>query len=76
MLIINDRYESAATVVPSSLDFSEWGRRLRQQVTGWGDLGSAKLRDHRLVLNGDSYRAPRPLPESPKSGFTEEGKTN
>jgi DNA replication protein DnaC len=74
--LIDERYENAATIVTSNLDFSEWGDAFANKLLGAATLDRLRHGAYRLVLEGDSYRAPRPLPESPKSGFTQEVKTD
>ena len=60
--LIAERYEQAATIVTSNLDFSEWD----QAFPGNRLLASASLDRLRhnaycLVLDGQSYRAPKQL---------------
>ncbi|MDX1996773.1 MAG: IS21-like element helper ATPase IstB [Thermoanaerobaculia bacterium] len=60
--LIAERYERAATIVTSNLDFPEWGDAFPNRLLGAATLD--RLRDHayRIVLDGDSHRKPRPLP--------------
>jgi DNA replication protein DnaC len=40
--LIAERYERAATIVTSNLDFSEWGEAFPNRLLGWRQLsGSA-----------------------------------
>lgn len=65
--LIAERYERAATILTSNLDFSEWGDAFpANKVLGAATLDRLRHGAYRVVLDGDSYRAPRPLPDSPK----------
>ena len=46
-----------------NLDFSEWGDAFPNKLLGAATLDRLRHNAYRLVLDGDSYRAPRPLPE-------------
>jgi DNA replication protein DnaC len=61
--LIDERYERSATIVTSNLDFSEWGDAFPNKLLGAATLDRLRHNAYRLVLDGDSYRAPRPLPE-------------
>jgi DNA replication protein DnaC len=69
--LIAERYERGATIVTSNLDFSEWGDAFPNQLLGAATLDRLRHGAYRLVLDGESYRRPRPLPESEKTEFTE-----
>lgn len=61
--LMAERYESAATIVSSNLDLTEWNQafpanRLRSSAT----LDRMRHNAYCLVLDGKSYRAPRQLP--------------
>lgn len=71
--LIAERYERGATIVTSNLDFSEWGDAFPNQLLGAATLDRLRHGAYRLVLDGDSYRRPRPLAEGDKSTFTEGG---
>lgn len=60
--LIDERYERCATIVTSNLDFSEWGDAFPNKLLGAATLDRLRHNAYRLVLDGDSYRAPRPLP--------------
>ncbi|MCP3907218.1 MAG: ATP-binding protein, partial [Oceanicoccus sp.] len=57
----------AATVVTSNLDFVEWGEAFANQLLGAATLDRLRHGAYRVVLDGESYRTPRPLPESSKT---------
>lgn len=66
--LIAERYEQAATIVTSNLDFPEWdqafpGNRLLAAAT----LDRLRHNAYCLTLDGASYRSPKQLPNSPKS---------
>jgi DNA replication protein DnaC len=65
--LIGERYERGATIVTSNLDFSEWGEAFPNRLLGAATLDRLRHNAYRVVLDGDSYRAPRPLPKSVKS---------
>lgn len=65
--LIAERYERSATVVTSNLDFAEWGDAFPNRLLGAATLDRLRHRAYRMILDGESYRSPRPLPESPKS---------
>lgn len=59
--LIAERYEQTATIVTSNLDFSEWGDAFPNRLLGAATLDRLRHGAYRLVLEGDSYRTPRPL---------------
>lgn len=69
--LIAERYERGATIVTSNLDFAEWGEAFPNQLLGAATLDRLRHGAYRLVLDGESYRRPRPLPEEAESVFTE-----
>jgi len=60
--LIAERYERASTVVTSNLDFTEWGDAFPNRLLGAATLDRLRHNAYRVVLEGDSYRQPRPLP--------------
>jgi DNA replication protein DnaC len=66
--LIAERYERAATILTSNLDFAEWGDAFpSNKMLGSATLDRLRHGAYRLVLDGASYRAPRPLPEGAKT---------
>jgi DNA replication protein DnaC len=61
--LIAERYEQAATIVTSNLDFPEWGEAFPNRLLGAATLDRLRHNAYRVTLEGDSYRAPKPLPE-------------
>jgi DNA replication protein DnaC len=74
--LIAERYERAATIITSNLDFSEWGDAFpANKMLGAATLDRLRHGAYRVVLDGVSYRAPRPAPEAPKSAVAKTPKT-
>lgn len=55
--LISERYERAATIVTSNLDFSEWGSAFPNQLLAAATLDRLRHNAHRLVLEGASFRS-------------------
>ena len=72
--LINERYERTATLMTSNLDFAEWGDAFPNRLLGAATLDRLRHGAYRLTLEGNSYRTPRPLPESTKSTVAKGGK--
>jgi len=65
--LIAERYERASTILTSNLDFSEWGAAFPNKLLGAATLDRLRDGAYRVVLDGESHRKPRPLPETPKA---------
>ena len=65
--LIAERYERNATIVTSNLDFAEWGDAFSNRLLGAATLDRLRHAAYRIVLDGESYRSPRPLPEDLKN---------
>jgi len=59
--LVAERYERAATLVTSSLDFPEWGDAFANRLLGAATLDRLRDGAYRIVLDGESHRKPRPL---------------
>lgn len=59
--LIAERYERKSTVVNSNLDFAEWGEAFPNKLLGAATLDRLKHGAYRLILDGKSYRKPRPM---------------
>jgi len=59
--LIAERYERTATVITSNLDFGEWGDPFPNQLLGAATLDRLRHGAYRVVLDGKSYRSPRPM---------------
>jgi DNA replication protein DnaC len=74
--LIAERYERASTIVTSNLDFDEWGDAFpANRMLGAATLDRLRHGAYRLILDGESYRAPRPAPDTPKPAVAKGGKT-
>jgi DNA replication protein DnaC len=63
--LIAERYEQAATVVTSNLDFSEWDQAFpANRLLASATLDRLRHNAYCLVLDGHSYRAPKLGPGS------------
>ena len=57
--LIAERYERAATIITSNLDFTEWGEAFPNKLLGASTLDRLRHAAYQLVLDGKSYRTPR-----------------
>ena len=64
--LIAERYERGATIITSNLDFTEWGDAFPNKLLGASTLDLLRHGAYRLVMDGKSYRKPRPLKKPPK----------
>ena len=66
--LVAERYERAATVITSNLDFSEWGDAFpSNKMLGAATLDRIRHGAYRVILDGESYRDPRPTVEGSKN---------
>ncbi len=65
--LVAERYERAAIIVTSNLDFAEWGEAFPNRLLGAATLDRLRHGAYRVVLDGQSYRSPRPAPKGAKS---------
>ena len=72
--LIAERYERTATIVTSNLDFTEWGDAFPNRLLGAATLDRLRHGAYRLVLDGSSYRSPRPETNVSKNAKTKEAK--
>ena len=60
--VIAERYEQAATIVTSNLDFTEWDQAFpSNRLLASASLDRLRHNAYCLVLDGQSYRAPKQL---------------
>ena len=65
--LIAERYETAATIVTSNLDFTEWDQAFpANRLLASATLDRLRHNAYCLVLDGQSYRAPKLPPQRPK----------
>lgn len=74
--LIAERYERASTIITSNLDFPEWGDAFPNRLLGAATLDRLRHGAYRVILDGESYRAPRPLPEAAKAHVAKKAKTD
>lgn len=73
--LIAERYERTATILTSNLDFGEWGDAFAaNKMLGAATLDRLRHAAYRVVLDGESFRAPRPMPDAPKPSLAKGGK--
>ncbi|KVN97967.1 ATP-binding protein [Burkholderia ubonensis] len=73
--LVAARYEHVATILTSNLDFGEWGAAfLDNRILGTATLDRLRHGAYRLVLEGDSYRTPKPMPDPPQNAVAKNGK--
>ncbi len=65
--LLAERYERGSTLVTSNLDFSEWGEAFPNQLLGAATLDRLRDGAYRVVLDGKSYRKPKPMPKPARS---------
>ena len=71
--LIDERYERGATIMTSNLDFSEWGDAFPNKLLGAATLDRLRHNAYRMVLEGESYRIPRPLPDNQEKAIEKGG---
>lgn len=57
--LIAQRYERAATIITSNLDFVEWGAAFPNRLLGAATIDRLRHGAYRIVLDGDTLRRPR-----------------
>jgi len=57
--LISERYERAATVITSNLALEEWGAAFPNRLLGSATIDRLRHAAYCIVLDGNSYRAPR-----------------
>jgi DNA replication protein DnaC len=62
--LIAERYERTTTLVTSNLDFDEWSAAFPNKLLGAATLDRLRDGAYRIVLDGETRRKPRPLPET------------
>lgn len=72
--LISERYERTATIVTSNLAFEEWGSAFPNRLLGAATLDRLRHAAYCLILDGESYRAPRPMQKAPKKTLAKEVK--
>ncbi len=66
--LVGERHERGGAIVTSNLDFAEWGDTFPvNRVLGAATLDRIRHGAYRVILEGDSFRTPRPLPGADKT---------
>ncbi len=65
--LVAERYERNSTIFTSNLAFNEWGDAFPNKLLGAATLDRQRHRAHQVILNGKSYRSPRPLSQPSKT---------
>tara|TARA_R110002124_G_scaffold54666_1_gene155285 strand:- start:128 stop:916 length:789 start_codon:yes stop_codon:yes gene_type:complete len=73
--LIAERYETAATIVTSNLDFPEWDQAFpSNKLLASATLDRMRHNAYCLTLDGQSYRAPRLAPKKQQESIAKPGK--
>ena len=56
-----ERYERKSTIVTSNLDIPEWTDAFPNRILGEATIDRLRHGAYTVVLEGKSYRAPRPI---------------
>lgn len=62
--LIAERYERASTVLTSNLDGDEWSAAFPNKLLGAATIDRLRDGAYRVVLDGQTHRKPRPLPQA------------
>ena len=67
--VISERYERKSTIVTSNLDIPEWSDAFPNRILGEATIDRLRHGTYTVVLQGKSYRSPRPIsnPSKPLS---------
>ncbi|MEW6280376.1 MAG: IS21-like element helper ATPase IstB [Candidatus Eremiobacterota bacterium] len=60
--LVSERYERGSIVLTSNLDFTEWGSVFPNPVLASATVDRLRHNAHRLIIEGDSFRKPKPYP--------------
>jgi DNA replication protein DnaC len=71
--LIAERYERRDLIITNNLDFPEWGEVFPIRILGVATLDRLLHGAYRAVRDGNSSRAPKPLPEKPKNTLAKGG---
>jgi DNA replication protein DnaC len=65
--IVSERYERKSTIVTSNLDIPEWHEAFPNRILGEATIDRLRHGAYSVVLDGKSYRCPRPITKTTKS---------
>lgn len=72
--LIDARYERKTTLLTSNLDFDEWGAAFPNKLMGAATLDRLRDGAYRIVLDGETRRKPRPMPDAAVTAQTTSAK--
>jgi len=61
--LVDARYERTTTLLTSNLDFDEWDAAFPNKLMGAATLDRLRDGAYRIVLDGETRRKPRPMPQ-------------
>lgn len=64
--LVTERYERGSIILTSNLDFPEWGQIFANPVLAGAAVDRLRHNAHRVVIEGESYRKPKPIPAEVK----------
>jgi DNA replication protein DnaC len=65
--LIGERYERCSTIITSNLDLNEWTDAFPNKLLGSATIDRIRHGAYCVVLDGNSYRAAKPLPKTSKN---------
>ena len=65
--VISERYERKSTIVTSNLDIPEWTDAFPNRILGEATIDRLRHGAYTVVLEGKSYRSPKPITKPPKN---------
>jgi len=74
--VVSERYERKSTIVTSNLDIPEWTDAFPNRILGEATIDRLRHGAYNVVLEGKSYRSPRPVSNTPKNSFKLKDKNN
>jgi DNA replication protein DnaC len=64
--VISERYERKSTIVTSNLDIPEWTDAFSNRILGEATIDRLRHGAYTIVLEGKSYRSPKPISQPTK----------
>ena len=71
--IVSERHERRSIIMTSNLDFAEWGDAFPNRILGAATIDRLRHGAYRLILEGESYRSPKPLSKTPQKRLAKGG---
>lgn len=65
--LVCERYEKGSIIITSNRDLEEWGGVFPNPVLAEATVDRMRHLAHRVIIDGDSYRKPQPMPKKGKS---------